>query len=254
MNTFNRIAGITVGSILVVAPALAFAQNVQIPTSVGATVQSSISTKAMTHADQEIDRRVNNLNELIARVNTMVKVSTSDKTNFDAALTAQINTLTTLKTQIDSDTTIDSLKADIQSITKNYRIYMLVLPQARIAAASDRVQTIVGQMQDLGAKLQVRITADTGSDVATLQAAYTDMQAKVADANIQATAAVSETASLTPDNGNATVETSNTAAVKDARNKIATATSDLKAARADIKTIINGLHITASATASTTVQ
>ena len=51
-------------------------------------------------------------------------------------------------------------KTDIQSITKGYRIYLLILPlEARIAAASDRIVTITSLMTDLSAKLPARITS-----------------------------------------------------------------------------------------------
>jgi len=107
----------------------------------------------------------------------------------------------------------------VQSITKSYRTYMLVLPQARIAAASDRALTIVAQMQELDTKLQARIAADS-SATAAVQSAYSDMQAKIADASTQANLAVSTTASLTPDNGNATIAASNTAALKAAETTL----------------------------------
>ena len=176
----------------------------------------------------------------------MKNLSASEILSLQATLSAQVSDLTTLKATIDADTVLATLKTDVQSIAKGYRIYMLVLPQGRIAAASDRVLTLVGQMQTLGAKLQARITADTSGNAATLQAAYSDMQAKIADASTQANAAVSETASLQPDNGVASVEASNTAALKDARSKIEAATTDLKAARADIATIVAGVKGTGS--------
>ena len=79
----------------------------------------------------------------------------------------------------------------------------------------------------------------------------TDITAKLADATTQANAAVTETASLVPDQGVQATATANTAALKDARSKIKTATSDLTAARQDFKTVaqaIKGLGKTGSKT------
>lgn len=66
---------------------------------------------------------------------------------------------------------------------------------------------------------------------------------------------------LTPDNGNATIEASNTAALKDAHSKILAAQQDFVAARADAETTIQDLasfkvsaSANATATASTSAQ
>ncbi len=87
--------------------------------------------------------------------------------------------------------------------------------------------------------------------------ALADMNAKVAGANAQASAAVTEIANLQPDNGNATIMASNTAALKDARTKIQAAQQDLVAARQDSGSIVKALiaaKVSASATASTSAQ
>jgi hypothetical protein len=264
-------SSITAAGILGMAailPLAAFAETTSVSAAVNvstagvtantaAKVTTSLS-KAIARADQEIERRITNLNALSTRIGAMKNVSATEKTSLQASITSQISTLTTLKATIDAETVAANLKTDIQSITKDYRIYMLVLPQGRIAAATDRVLTIVGDMQALAPELQTRITAaaSAGKDMTAANAAYTDMQAKIADANTQATAAVTETASLTPDQGNTTIAASNTAAIKDAAAKIKTATTDLKAARADIQIILKAVKGTGSAstTASTTVN
>ena len=89
----------------------------------------------------------------------------------------------------------------------------------------------------------------------TSVSALADMNAKIADANVQAQAAVTETASLQPDNGNATVMASNTATLKDARTKIQTAQQDLVKARQDAGVIVKALiAANVGASASTTAQ
>jgi len=224
-----------------------------VPTTVGATVSLA---NAKSRADAEIERRINNLNSLASRINSMKLLSASEKTALQASINTQVTALTNLKAKIDAETVAANVKTDLQSITKDYRIYLLVLPQVRIAAAADRVETIISDVQTLAPKLQARITASqsAGKDVTSANSAYADMQAKIADANTQATAAVNETASLMPDQGNASVEASNKAALKDASAKLKTATADLKAARADIATILKVVKGTGSVTASSSEQ
>lgn len=237
--------------------------------SVGVGVEASLAariTNIVNRADQEITRRINALNALSARVNAMVRLSTTDKTSLSSSIASQITAMNALQTQIAADAAANSttsLKTDVQSITGSYRIFALVLPQGMIEAASDRVLTIVGIMNDLGTKLSARISTaqSAGNNVTAAASALADFNAKVSDANIQATAAASEVASLTPDNGNATIMASNTATLKDAHSKILAAQQDFITARADAMTIIKALAtfkvsaaVSATTSASTSAQ
>jgi hypothetical protein len=216
------------------------------------------ATNAKTRADQEIDRRIASLTKLSTRVGEMTKLSPSQISGLQSDLAAQIKTLTDLKAKIDADTDLATLRADIHSITESYRIYALVLPRTHIVSAADRILTVVADITALEPKLEARIAAATTSDKSALDAAYADMKAKIADAQTQATAAVSLVIGLAPDNGDKSVGAGNAAALKEARTKIEAATKDLKAARADIKTILGklagGLKIggAKASTASTT--
>lgn len=226
-----------------------------------ATVRTNLEAQEVMRANMEITNRINALNALETRTNGMVKLSGDEKTNLSSAIQTQITAMMTLQGQINADQSTNntsSLKTDIQSITKTYRIYALILPQGEIAAASDRIMTITDAITTLGTTLQTRITAaqNAGANMSTSVSALADMNAKVADANTQATAAVNGTASLQPDNGNTTVAASNTAALKLARTDIQTAQKDLIAAQADAIKIIANIKASEkmTVTASTTVS
>jgi len=226
-----------------------------------ATLSARI-TNIVNRANQEMVRRITALSALSARVNSMVRLSATDKSNLATSIQSQITAMGTLHAQIAADAAANntsSLKTDVQSITSSYRIFVLVIPQGMIEAASDRVLTIVGTMNDLGTKFSTRIqaAATAGNNVTAAQASLTDFNAKVADANTQATAAASEVASLTPDNGNATMQASNTATLKDARSKILAAQQDFVTARADATAIIKdfaGFKMSAAASANATAS
>jgi hypothetical protein len=238
-----------------------------IPTSgSGTTVSGKASanvtvkmTTAKGKADTEIARRITALNDLLSRVQQMTKVSSDFKTSINTAIQTQISGLNTLKTKIDADTDATTLKTDIQSITASYRIFALVLPQVRIAAAADREATIDNMISQIGVKLQARLQAAQaqGADVTALVSALTDMATKLADAQTQAQSAISTTATLVPDNGDQTKMAANTTALKGARANLQTAQQDLVAARKDVTTVLNGLKtlkVNTSATASTSAQ
>jgi hypothetical protein len=229
-------------------------------TAAAASALAARITNITTRADKEISRRVDALNALSARINAMARLSSTDKSSLSSSIQAQIVAMNTLQSQISTDAAANntsSLKTDVQSITGSYRIFALILPQGSIEAAADRVITITGIMNDLSTKLSARIqTAQSaGNNVTAASASLTDLNAKIADATTQANAAVSEIATLVPDNGNATVMASNTAALKNAHTKILAAQQDFVTARADAVEIIKDLAtFKVSATATTTAS
>ncbi len=258
-----------------VAPLAAFAQTtatVNASAHVGAPVAGQARANATAHADAkahpnadgrmrdasstpgdrgatmqqrgatEIDKRIDQLQKLSARVSGMKRLSDSEKTAVSANLATAISSLTTLKAKIATETG-DALKADMQSIAKAYRVYLLVLPQAAVTAAADRELAISAQFEAESVKLQARIDAAqaAGTDVSALTSALSDMNAKVADAKVQAQAAIDLVATLSPDDGDQATLTANTAALKSARAKLQAGQTDLKAARKDMATIVGGV-------------
>ena len=273
-----RVASLLLGSTMLV-PACAYAVEVKTPaatvdtaagasvnanakaTAAGAAAQVKVDAKlqlAKDKGDKEIDRRVQALGELNTRIDAMQRVTANFKQTLTTNIQNQITGLNQLKTKIDADTDVATLKVDVKTITDSYRIYMLVMPQARIAASADREVTLITMMNQLGAKLQARISAaqSAGSNVSALLAALTDMSTKLSDASTQSQAAVSVSAGLAPDAGDKTKQTQNAAALKTARADVQVAQKDLVAARKDAETIVKGLKSlpAVSASATTTVS
>lgn len=268
-------AALIVGLTLLATATPAFAQALGVTGSVGVSVttpgvaastsvsarvdarEAALMVKGKERADQELTRRIDVLTKLETRTNDMKRLSDSEKSSLGATIIAHINTLTELKAKIDADTSTTTLKDDVQSITKAYRIFALIVPQTAIAAAVDRVESIVATATDISAKLSLRISAASaaGHDTTTVNASLTDMNAKIADAKIQAEGALSATAQLQPDNGDKAVMAANTAALKGARAKIQAAQTDLKAAKNDAESIAKTLKtwsLQAQINASTT--
>ena len=209
------------------------------------SISSQVVTlsRLITRGDTAIGNRITALNTLETRIQAMKNVSASEQQFLAATVQTNITNLTALKTKIDADTSVTTVRADIKTITANYRIYDLIIPQGYVVASADRVDTIGGMMTTLGTQLQTKITAAqaAGKNVTTLQSALSDMTTQVANAESQAQTAQSGVISLVPDQGSATVAASNKAALVAARANIKTATANLKTAREDIQTIDQGL-------------
>ena len=185
-KTPSKIAALVlVGTLL--APALAFAQTTATASSTPVAVTAKMKT-AISHADKEITRRITALNDLDTRAGQMQKVTDAFKQSLKTAVEGQVAGLTALQAKIDADTDAATLKTDVQSVTQSYRIFALVVPQGRIAAAADRIVTITGMMTTLGTKLQTRLAAaqSSGTDVSKLSMALADLGTKLSDASAQA--------------------------------------------------------------------
>ena len=197
--------------------------------------------KAQTRGDDMISQRITSLNGLITRIQGMKHISDAEKALLQNSLTGEVGQLGTLQSLIQNDTSTTSLKTDVSSITKSYRIFALVEPQAQIVATSDRVLSIATSLQTVLTKISIRLASSTQVSSSTTQSTITDITSKVTDATTQAQAAVSELSGLKPDNGDTTIIASNTTALKDAHTKIIAAQKDLNTAQSDIKEIITSL-------------
>ncbi len=199
--------------------------------------------KIKDHAGKEIDRRIAALGELSSRIGEMKHITEGSKATLTTNIQTQVTALNDLKTKITADTDTATLRADVESVTKSYRIFMLIIPQGHLTASSDRVIDISALMSAVLSKLQARVAeiSASGKDVTAMNASLTDLAAKIAEAKTQAEAAIGVIAALQPDEGDKVKMAANTAALKDSRSKIKTAEVSLKAARADIKSVLSAL-------------
>ncbi len=276
LSRYTRAAALAGGALTLLVPVVAIAQGSSVDAalngsatvqtqgaSVRAGVQASttlsaaVMTRAKAKADSEIDRRIKALTELNTRVQAMTKITVEFKQNLSTNIQAQISGLAQLKAKIDADTDGATLRTDIQTIGQAYRIFMLIMPQARIAAAADREATIINQLAGIGTKLQARIEAagTAGADVTAMASALADMGTKLASAQAHAQAAIAGSATLNPDQGDAAKMKANTDALQAARKEIEAAHQDLIAARKDVDVILKGLRTaSAGAAASSTIK
>ncbi len=257
-NTTQKIAAVLVPAALLFSLSVpAFAED-SIQLNAGATISTGIRTKtkdaAVTRASTEIKNREDDLNALLGRIQGMAHVSDSVKASISASLQGTISSLHSLKAKIDDDSDAAELKNDMKSITAGTRVYLLVAPQARILAAADRVGMVTDMVAGLNTKLQTRIAAaqTAGKDVTATVTLEADVAAKLADAKVQAAAAITAASGLTPDNGDAAKLAANNAALKTARTALMNAEKDLKAAQKDMKdciSIVKSFHLDAKASA-----
>lgn len=205
----------------------------QTPTSVAtraAARQDALISRLKTRADNEITRRVSALTKLQDRINSIKRLTSDQKTSLTSQVQDQITALDTLKAKINADTDIATLRTDVQSIVKSYRIFALYIPKMYIIAHADRLLDIIDVLTGIEGKLQAR----GGS-----QSLLSDMTAKLADAKTQATNAIDAVLPLTPDGYPA-----NKTTLSSARTMLVTARKDIQAAHKDGQQIRQALMVT----------
>ncbi len=218
----------------VVSPAVVYAQNKPLllrePNASKAgqirqeVTRSENVTRLQTKANAEIDRRLTALSKLTNKINEAKRLTDAQKSSILAQIQTTVTNLTNLKTKISTETDIAALRADVQSIVKNYQVFALVMPKTEIMAAANSILESADKLTEISVRLQSR-----GQDV-------TQMQAKIADAKAQANAALSTVNSLPVEMTPAHRTTLDTA-----RTSLKTARQDLIEARQEAQKIVDAL-------------
>jgi hypothetical protein len=114
------------------------------------------------------------------------------------------------------------------------------MPQIQLIAAADRLSTVATDLSDVSLKLAERISEakSQGKDTTQLESTLSDLNSKIADAQAQSAAILSEVLSLSPSG-----YPDNKPTILDARSKLKTGAADVKAARQDAHAIIRQLKL-----------
>ena len=232
IHNTNKIAGyILVSSLFITGATPVFAQTPSPTLGVKAAARAANMTDRLKErAATELTRRLTALNNLISRITSLKRLTSDQKTSLTTQVQSEISDLTTLQTKISGDTDIATLRTDVQSIVKSYRIFALFIPKMTIISHADNLIEIANLMTEVSGKLQTRLDAakSAGNDTTAAQSLMTDRAAKIADAIAQATSAMNTVLPLTPDGypGNKTT-------LQSARTMLVTARHDLQTAQQD---------------------
>lgn len=151
-----------------------------------AAVQQRIQN-IITKGNQEIDRRLTTLDSLTIKVAAAIHLSSSDQATLSNEVSSTTSGLTSLKSQLDSTTTIMAAHNNAEDIYSEYRVYALVAPKISLIKVADDQQVVQGKLTALSTKLQTRITTlqQSGKDTTQVQT----MQRELTNMNNEITAA-----------------------------------------------------------------
>jgi hypothetical protein len=146
-----------------------------------------------------VDRRLERLDRASERIRGARHLTDAHRTMLTDQLTATADSLTRLRGKIASESG-DALKEDCRSVAVDHRVYVLVLPRARLVAAGDVELAAVGKFVDVAKKLEAAIdkAADAGRDMREERADLASMRAYVDSARHGASGIAGSILDLTP--------------------------------------------------------
>ena len=201
------------------------------------SLQDATLAQIQAVGDCEINTRNIYLQAYETRVDQMPKVSSTTQATLEANLQANLSTLASIKTTLDADTSTTTAFADVQTITRNVRVFALVLPKTRITADASRQTTVSGTLQGVDAKLITKNNSASSSVQAENAPLLADITAQLAAIASSTSNALSTILPLVPDQGDKAVFESNNAAIQSAEGMIKSGTTDIQSIWNDIKQI-----------------
>jgi hypothetical protein len=202
----------------------------------GAVLQQLQADGAKAIADREAQ-----LQKLSSRLSGAPNCDSTGQVR--AEITADEPALTALGTKLAGDTTAADARTDFQSIFQDYRVYLVVTPQAYVTSACGHINQAATTLTNDESTLQARVqaAAAAGADMSAADAALQDLSAKLTSATNEADQANTTLAAIAPDKGDQTVAAANKTAVDQAHTDLTSAHGDLSSALDDAKAVVTAL-------------
>lgn len=176
----------------IAAGLIATATALTVVASAGPTVADETATTddalaAMkARVTHRIDLRLAALARLDRRVDRAEHLADEHRDTLSALIDQNVAELTELRTQVAGATTREELRAEVESLVNDHRVFVLVLPQARLTLVADRELAAIdrlGQVHDRLAELIENAQADgreTGSAAELVDAMQAQLDAAAA--------------------------------------------------------------------------
>ncbi len=188
---------------------------------------------------QQTAARTTSLNAAIAKFTANRFLSSADRATILSTLQGDLTGMSTVASAIAADTSIAQARTDYRTIFTSYRVYVVALPQAHFAASADALEgTALPKLTAARQKLSDALAGPKASkSTPALQADLADMATQIATAQQALSGLAAAALAVTPAAYNA-----NPAVLAPVRQSLTTASTAVKAARADAKTVLAALR------------
>lgn len=164
-RTPKAIAAVLVAGLTFGLAAPAFAQSTTVTDRGSATDIDPANAKA--RCIQAIDHRLDTLAKTQARLDEASFVTEDHSASLTSIISSTDSGLRTLRDKIDTSSDPREVVALCDTIGPDYRVYLVVVPQVRLTAAADKIDSTQGRFDDLVAKFDEAAdrAKEAGADV-----------------------------------------------------------------------------------------
>jgi cell pole-organizing protein PopZ len=194
-----------------------------------------------TRAHEAINRRLETLARLAARVRDNRHLSDAHRVALSDLLEAQRRGLSALDEKIQADTGSETLKTDVKAIVTDYRVYLLTVPKVHLVIGADTELAAAAKLDEVATRLQAKVdeAAAAGEDVAEAQRHLDAMKGKDSETRTRASGVAGAVLPLVPQDypGNKPVLEAGQTALKAGRSALHDAGRLARQVVADLKAL-----------------
>lgn len=203
------------------------------PAGAARTCATDRLSYVQARVDAAVKKRLVTIDRLTTALAARPHVSDAHRATLSATYTSDTSGLTAVDAKVQADTTCGQAVADGRTVVTDYRVYLLLVPQTHLVAATDTGTYAAGQLSAAEPKVQTAIDALTDpQEKASAQAKLDDMTAKVDAATTAMSGVADAMLALKPADIPAQLAT-----FDGYRAKVASARQDLRQAIADAKAL-----------------
>jgi hypothetical protein len=197
-----------------------------------ATHTTALAT-AQKLATTRIEGRLNTLHALSLAVEDSKYLTSTEKATLGKQITSDISGLTALNSDVADATTAPAVRTDEVAMVDNYRVYLLMAPQARLTEALAAESDAAATLQKTYVALSDLLTKQSGSGTTKQKSELAGLQSQITAAQAAIGNEVASVLAIQP-GPNATAIDS---ALAPAKSAVKTAHADLLKARSDAKAL-----------------
>ena len=152
------------------------------------------------YVSQALSGRVAQLTSLSAAVGAAADLTAADRSTLATDLASELAGIQALQAQLPSATTCQSVVAAGRAMVVNFRVYVVMTPQAHLTIAADTESAVAANLAALEPRLQAAVTSagQSGADVASAQRALADLEAEVTAAQRSSAGISAQVLGFTP--------------------------------------------------------
>ncbi|MGP8058404.1 MAG: hypothetical protein ACLP9C_02035 [Acidimicrobiales bacterium] len=165
-----------------------------------ATCSAANLAAVQGYVSQALSGRVAQLNSLSAAVGAAADLTAADRSTLASDLASELAGIQALQAQLPSATTCQAVVAAGRAMVVNFRVYVVMTPQAHLTIAADTETTVAANLAALEPRLKAAVTSagQSGTGVATAQRDLGDLEAEVAAAQRSSAGISAQVLGFTP--------------------------------------------------------